>query len=143
MAQQLHYALNQEDGVFLLTAPDVTQHQLAVLNFRLHKFRSPRREMVQMISAQLSGALWVEMMHGGGIAGSILSSTDAPQVSLPRVLRDVTPLDVANRVVKLGSGGLYRSLIDPDHAGGPADLTIRFSSYGDPNQLKLDMSCPR
>jgi hypothetical protein len=143
IAQQLHFTLNQEDGVFLLTAPDVTSHQLAVLNFRLHEFRSPKKEIVQTISAQLSGALWVEMMHGGGFGGSILHTVDAPKVSLPHVLKNVTPEDVADRVVKLGSGGLYRSLIDPERAKGPADLAIQFSSYGDPTQLKLDMSCPR
>jgi hypothetical protein len=143
MAQQAHYALNQDQGVFVLTAPDVTPHQQQVMNFRLREFRSGRRETVQMIGARLSGALWSDMMHGTAYGGSIPHAVDAPRVSLPRVLKDVTPLDVADRVVKLGPSGLYLSMIDPDSAKGPADLNIRFASYGDPQQLKLDMACPR
>jgi hypothetical protein len=143
MAQQAHYTLNQDQGVFVLTAPDVTPHQQQVMNFRLREFRSRGRETVQTIGARLSGTLWTEMMHGAGYGGSMLHSVDAPKVSLPRLLKDVTPLDVADRVVKLGPGGLYLSAIDPDRATGPADLTIRFFSYGDPKQLKLDMTCPQ
>jgi hypothetical protein len=143
MAEQVQYTLNQDQGVFVLTAPDVTPHQQQVMNFRLDEFRSGRRETVQMIGAQLSGDLWTEMMHGTGYAGSTLHSVDAPTVSLPRVLKDVTPLDVADRVVKLRPGGLYLSMIAPDRIERPADLKIQFSSYGDPQQLKLDMTCPR
>ena len=143
IAEQVHYALNQDQGVFMLTAPDVTPHQQQVMNFRLREFRSRRRETAQMIGARLSGTLWTGMMHGIASSGSIAHSTNAPRVTLPRMLKNVTPLDVADRVVQLGPGGLYLSMIAPDRIETPADLKIQFSSYGDPAQLKLDMSCPR
>lgn len=143
MARQVHYELNQDQGVFMLTAPDVTPHQQQVMNFRLREFRSRRRETVPMIGARLSAALWSAMMHGTTYSGAIPHSVDAPRISLPRVLKNVTPLDVADRVVQLGPGGLYLSMIAPDRIESPADLKIQFSSYGDPAQFKLDMTCPR
>ena len=145
VAQQMHYALSQDHGVFLLTAPDVTPHQQAVLRYRMRLFRSGKRDVAQSIGTRLSVALWIAMNSKavGGAGGSIHHSVDAPQISLPPVLRDVTPLEVADRVVTLSPGGLYLSMIAPERADRPEDFRIQFYSYGDPDQLKLDMACPQ
>jgi hypothetical protein len=145
VAQQMHYALSQDHGVFLLTAPDVTPHQQAVLRYRMHVFRSGKRDVVQSIGTRLSVALWIAMNSKtvGGVGGSTYHAVDAPRNSLPPVLRDVTPLEVADRVVTLSPGGLYLSMVAPERAAGPEDFRIRFYSYGDPDQLKLDMVCPQ
>ncbi|HZD75459.1 MAG TPA: hypothetical protein VE218_00545, partial [Acidobacteriaceae bacterium] len=50
MAQQLHYTLNQEDGVYLLTAQDVTQHQRDVLDHGFRVYRTGGRSTAQTIS---------------------------------------------------------------------------------------------
>ena len=94
VAQQMRYALSQDHGVFLLTAPDVTPHQQAVLRYRIRIFRSGKRDVVQSIGTRLSVALWIAMNSktSGGVGGSIQHSVDAPRISLPPVLRDVTPL---------------------------------------------------
>ena len=55
----------------------------------------------------------------------------------------MTPLEVADRVVTLSPGGFYISMIAPERAAAPEDFRIQFYSYGDPDQLKLDMTCPQ
>jgi hypothetical protein len=163
MAQQLHYTLNQEDGVYLLSAPDVTQHQRDVLDHRFRVYRTGRKSTVQTISMQLSEALWAALVkpakpasygHGGSISHSVdghsvaahsvdTDSADAPKISLPPVLHDVTTQEIAGLVVQSGPGGIYLSRIHPSRMASAEDLTIQISSYGDEKQLKRDMSCPR
>ena len=143
IAQQLHFTLNQEDGVFLLTAPDVTPHQRDVLEHRFSIYRSGRKSMVQLISVQLSEALWSAFGRptDAGYGGSIYHSVDAPKISLPPVLRNVTAQDIATLVVKSPPGGIYLSHVNPSRMDTPDDLKIQIESYGDPSQLKQDMSC--
>ena len=153
IAQQLHYTLNQEDGVFLLAAPDVTPHQRDVLDHRFRVYRTGRKSIVQMISVQLSEALWSafgkptpaasarSVYHSVNAHSVDAPSVDAPKIALPRVLHDVTAQDIAGLVVKAGSQGIYLSRIQPSRIASPDDLMIQMSSYGDPDQLKLDMSC--
>jgi hypothetical protein len=168
MAQQLHYTLNQEDGVYLLSAPDVTQHQLDVLDHRFGVYRTGRKLTVQTISMRLSEALWAALVkpaksasygHGGAVSHSVARhsvaghsvaahsvgaySVDATKISLPPVLHDVTTEEIAGLVVKSGPGGMYLSRIQPSRMASAEDLKIQISSYGDEKQLKLDMSCPR
>ena len=163
MAQQLHYTLNQEDGVYLLSAPDVTQHQLDVLDHRFGVYRTGRKLTAQRISMRLSEALWAALVkpakpasHGSGgpishsVAGHSVAahsagaySVDAPKISLPPLLHDVTTEEIAGLVVKSGPGGMYLSRIHPSRMASAEDLKIQISSYGDEKQLKLDMSCPR
>jgi hypothetical protein len=143
VAQQLHYTLNQEDGVFVLSASDVTRHQLDVLDHRFPVYRTGRKSIVQMIGMNLKEALWVAFNKPAsyGYGGSIVHSLDAPKISLPPVLHNVTAQDIAGLAVKSGLGGIYLSRIQPSRMDSPDDLTIQISSYGDPNQLKHDMSC--
>ena len=143
VAQQLRYTLNQEDGVFLLTAPDVTPHQNDVLQHRFSVYRIGRKPIVPMISVQLNEALWGAFgkSTSAGYGGSIYHTADAPKLSLPPVLHNVTTEEIAGLVVKTAPGGIYLSRIDPSRMASPNDLRIQISSYGDPDQLKSDMSC--
>ena len=153
IAQQLHYTLNQEDGVFVLAAPDITPHQRDVLEHRFRVYRNGRRSIVQVISVHLSEALWAAFNKpaavgdGGSVHHSVNAhsvdtrSVDAHKISLPPVLHDVTAQEIAGLVVKAGPGGIYVSRIQPSRMASPDDLKIQISSYGDPKQLKLDMDC--
>jgi hypothetical protein len=143
IAQQVHFTLNQENGVFLLTAPDVTPHQRDVLNHRFRTYRFGRKSMVQIIGVQLSEALWVALTKPATVSygGSIYHPVSAPKISLPPVLHNVTAQDIATLVVKSGPGGIYLSRINPSRVNSSDDLKIQFESYGDPSQLKLDMGC--
>jgi hypothetical protein len=77
MAQQLHYTLNQEDGVYLLSAQDVTEHQRDVLDHRFPVYRTGGKSIAQTISMRLSEALWVALAkpvasgHGGPVSHSV------------------------------------------------------------------------
>jgi hypothetical protein len=153
IAQTLHYTLNQEEGVFVLAAPDVTPHQRDVLEHRFPVYHSGRKSIVQQISMQLSAALWVAfskpapVSYGGSNDHSVNAhsvnahSVDAPKISLPPVLHEVTAQEIAGLVVKTPPYGIYLSRIHPSRVASQDDLTIQISSYGDPNQLKLDLRC--
>ena len=163
IAQQLHYSLNQEDGVYVLSAPDVTQHQRDILEHSFRDYRTGGKSTVQTISMRLSEALWAALVkpakppshgHGGSVHHSndghpvdahsaSAHSVDAPKISLPPVLHDVTTEEIAGLVVKSGPGGIYLSRIQPSRMASAEDLTIQISSYGDEKRLKRDMSCPR
>ena len=163
MAQELHYTLNQEDGVYVLSAPDVTQHQRDVLDHTFLVYRTGGKSIVQTISMRLSEALWVALVkpakpashdHSESVSHSVAGhsvathsvdtrSVDAPKISLPPVLHNVTTEEIAGLVVKSGPGGVYLSRIHPSRMASAEDLKIQISSYGDEKQLKLDMSCPR
>jgi hypothetical protein len=77
MAQQLHYTLNQEDGVYLLSAQDVTEHQRDVLEHSFRVYRTGGKSIAQTISMRLSEALWVALAkpvasgHGGPVPHSV------------------------------------------------------------------------
>lgn len=143
MAQELHYTLNEEDGVFLLAAPDVTSHQRDVLDHRFRVYRQGGKSIVQLVSMQLKEALWAAFTNpvSSGYGGSIYHSVDAPKISLPPVLRNVTTQEIAGLVVKTGPRGIYLSRIQPSRMASPDDLTIQISSYGDPQQLNSDLRC--
>jgi hypothetical protein len=158
IAQTLHYTLNQEEGVFVLAAPDVTPHQRDVLEYRFRVYHYGKKSIVQSISMQLSAALWVafsktaSVSYGGSIDHSVnghsvnahsvdAHSVDAPKISLPPVLHEVTAQEIAGLVVKTPPYGIYLSRIHPSRVASPDDLTIQLSSYGDPKQLKLDLRC--
>jgi hypothetical protein len=143
IAQELHFTLNQEDGVFVLTAPDVTPHQRDVLDHRFRTYCSGGKSMLQMISANLSEALWVAFTKPATVsnAGSIYHSVNPPKISLPPVLHNVTAQQIAGLAVQAGPQGIYLSRIHPSRVASPDDLKIQISSYGDPAQLKLDLRC--
>lgn len=163
IAQTLHYTLNQEEGVFVLAAPDVTPHQRDVLEHRFPVYHYGKKSIVQSISMQLSAALWVafskpaSVSYGGSIEHSVdthsvdahsvnahsvnAHSVDAPKISLPPVLHEVTAQEIAGLVVKTPPYGIYLSRIHPSRVASQDDLTIQISSYGDPKQLKLDLRC--
>lgn len=146
MAQELHYTLNEEDGVFLLAAPDVTSHQRDVLDHRFRVYRHGGKSVLQMVSLQLKEALWVAFTNPvsfgyGGSTYHSIHSPDSPKISLPPVLRNVTAQEIAGLAVKTGPRGIYLSRIQPSRMASPDDLTIQFSSYGDPKQLNSDLRC--
>lgn len=143
VAQELHYTLNQEDGVYLLTAPDVTAHQHDVLDHRFRVYRAGRNSMVQLLSIRLSEALWSAFTKSVSTEHrtAIYHPVDTPRIALPSVLHNVTAQDIAGLVVRSGPHGIYVSHINPSRVASPDDLLIQISSYGDPGQLKLDMDC--
>ena len=143
IAQQVHFTLNQEDGVFVLAAPDVTPHQRDVLDHRFPMYRSGRKSTMQLISAQLSEALWVAFTKPTAVSysGRRHHAAGASKASPHPVLRNVTTQDIAALVVKPAPSGIYLSRINPSRVDSSDDLKIQFESYGDPSQLKLDMSC--
>ena len=100
--------------MFVLTAPDVTPHQRDVLDHRFRMYRTGRKSMVQMISMNLSEALWPRLHPPGNVsyAGSIYHSANAPKISLPPVLHMLLRR-ILRRWWSIGARRIYLSRISP------------------------------
>ena len=109
---------------------------------------------MHQISAQLGGWLWVEVDEANGYAGSIGDSTTAHTIGLPTV-ENVTTEQVADKIVTTPPAGMWilqgntiPSLL-PANKGSTIlsanDLArdrIDFYSWSEPNQVRMDLTCP-
>ena len=141
IARRAQYSIIEENGVFIISAPDTTPRQLEVLDHRFAEFKPGAKQTMHMLSFQLSGWLWSEVAHGQGFAGSILDNPDAQKISLPPVLKNITTKEIANRIVTAGKGGMWISKVTPDRSTNLDDISLEFESYGDTDQLKREISC--
>jgi hypothetical protein len=141
VAHEAQYTVSEENGVLLVTAPDVTPRQRMVLAHRFAEFKTDKSKTMPEISADLAGWLWSEVDHGTGWVASILGSVDDPHISLPASMPNVSAEEIANRVVTTGAGGIWIAKINPDRATGPEGDLISFYSYANPELLKKEISC--
>ena len=145
IAQQAHFTLSQADGVFLLTAPDVTAHQRDVLNHRFRIYRAGRK--VHRANDQRA----VERGALGCFNQAHYRQLWRLHISLGWRAKDFPAAGVAQRDSSghCNAGGqifarrrLISSRINPSRVNSSDDLKIQFESYGYLSQLKLDMRCP-
>ena len=141
VAHEAQYTVTEENGVVLVTAPDVTPRQRMVLAHRFAEFKTDKNTTMPMISAELAGWLWSEVDHGTGWAASIMGSMDDLRISLPASMPNISAEEIANRVVTSGAGGIWIAKINPDRATGAEDDLISFYSYANPELLKSEISC--
>jgi hypothetical protein len=149
-----NYSVEEHDGVILLTAPDINSHQRALLTHRFERFPAEAKQTMHQISAQLSGWLWVEVDEANGYAGSIGDSTTAHTISLP-TLENVTTEQVADKIVTTPPAGMWilqGNTIPPLSPANEGSTTpsandsardrIDFYSWSEPNQVRMDLTCP-
>jgi hypothetical protein len=141
VAREAQYTVSEENGVVLVTDPDVTPRQRMVLDHRFAEFKTDKNKTMPEISADLAGWLWSEVDHGTGWVASVLGSMDDPRISLPASMPNISAEAIANRVVMMGAGGIWIAKISPDRATGPEDDLISFYSYGNPERFKSEISC--
>jgi hypothetical protein len=131
-AERAHYELSEEDGVLLLTAPDLTPYQRAELDHSFSEYKSGRGGLV-VLGSSLSTALWADFTHPTGFAGSILDSPDDPPIELPPVQYDVTAQQIANQLVTKGVGGMWIAKISPEPSNNQKDFEVSLYSYAVPS----------
>jgi len=150
-----NYSVEEHDGIILLMAPDINNHQQMLLAHRFKEFRTEAKQTMHGISAQLTGWLWVEVDGAQGYGESIGDSTTAHTINLP-VLEDVTTEQIADRIVKIPPAGMWilqGNTIPPllpategsttPSASDSARDTIDFYSWSEPDQVRRELICPK
>jgi hypothetical protein len=140
VAHQMQYSWYEEDGVMILRAPDLTPRQAELLDHRFANYPAQSKRTVHLLTARLAEWLWSSQHPDQGYGGSILDRPGAPEITLQE-LKDVTPSQIANRIVTNGSRGMWISQIRPNAADEMTDYQIILELYRDPNQLQPEISC--
>ena len=121
------YRVERKNGVYLLIAYDATAQQLELLAHRLERFGGQKEEL-PLLQANLANRMGNAVDPVGGYAGSILSSADDERLSLP-VMHDASVEEIANRIVTLGSKGMWKANIPAEERLHFGNVAIEFTSY--------------
>ena len=70
-----------------------------------------------------------------------MDNPDAAKISLPPVLKNISTIEIASRIVIEGTRGMWISKISPTNSENLTDISIEFESYSDPEQLKREIAC--
>jgi hypothetical protein len=121
------YSLKDEEHVTVLIAGDVTSRQEELLMHRYSNFESSNQTMVEM-GANLTGWMLVEVDRAEGYGGSIPGSTNDERFTLD-VASPASTEEIANRIVSLGSKGMWIFRADPFPVSGEAKDEVVVEPY--------------
>jgi hypothetical protein len=122
------YSLREEDNVFVLVAGDLTSRQRLVLTHEYSGFRSGSDETMVELGAELTMWIRTEIDHENGFAGSILGSTNDERFTLGAIPA-VTTEELANRIVSLGSKGMWVLTMDALERDGERTDGVEIKPY--------------
>jgi hypothetical protein len=100
------YSLKEESGVFVICAGDLTSRQHDLLTHYYQNFGSGPPSTMFELGARLTMWMRAVVNPNGGSAWSILSSTSDERFNLA-VIPSATTEEIANRIVTLGSKGMW------------------------------------
>jgi len=134
------YFIRDEDGVLVLVPPDLMAWQQTSLDYRYESF--PQEEPVPMssLAARLTGWMWAAANPMQGYGGSIPGSLDDEKIQLGTI-RDESTEQIANRIVKLGSKGVWMLKPNKPDPKGPVDEQIQIYSYHDSATFLGSIGC--
>ena len=121
------YRVLQEGDVYVLIAKDATAQQLDLLHHRMEEY--PAQEgVLPILGSNLWGWMGTIVDPDTGYGGSILHSLDDEKLHLP-VMHDVSVEEIANRIVTLGSKGMWQANIAAEGKLTRSNVGIDFTSY--------------
>jgi len=100
------YSIEIRDGVTVLMAGDLTAYQRELVTHSFTDFNPGKAEIMVSLGAMLTGWLRAFIDPTTGWGGSILSSTNEEKLNL-EVPTPATTEDIANRIVRMGSCGMW------------------------------------
>ena len=122
------YTLKEEGEVLVLTAGDLSPRQKELLLHRYNDF-VPGKDQT-MVGLGIFLSIWMRMAEDPkpGYGGSILTAVNDERFTLKEALPASTE-EIANRIVSLGSKGMWIFQVDPD--APPANWTdeVSIESY--------------
>jgi hypothetical protein len=122
------YSLYESNNVLVLIAGDLNPRQRMVLDHVYEDFKAgPDRTMV-MLGVQLTMWMQAELDHVPGFGGSILYSPDDERFSLGDI-RLATTEELANRIVSLGSKGMWTLTTDAFQRDGDWTDSVKIEPY--------------
>ena len=122
------YRVVSKDDVFMLIAEDATAQQLDLLGHRFDQFGGQCGVQLPMLAANLSSWMGTVVEPVSGYAGSILGSLSDERLTLSE-MHDASVEEIANRIVTLGSKGMWRADIPAEGHLNFGSVGIRFTSY--------------
>lgn len=122
------YTLKEEDHVMVLMAGDLTSRQWDVLTYPYPDF-TPGTNCT-MVELGVSLTMWMEasMNPNVGFGGSIGGSTNDERFTVKEIAWATTE-QIANRIVSLGSKGMWTLNVDPFPTSGALTDQIVIEPY--------------
>ena len=130
------YTVSMVQKVYVLRAPDTTEHENSILNHRFDRFSAPKTTM-SGIGGQLAGYLETVVDGAKGFALDILSNPDEKPLDIG-VINNATTEEIANRIVLLGHKGvwIFRATPVPRQLTGMETPIEIFAYERDETQLR-------
>jgi hypothetical protein len=122
------YSLREEDNVFVLVAGDLTSRQRQLLTHECSGFKSGSGETMVKLGFELTMWIRMEVDHETGFGGSILGSTNDERFTLG-AMPAATTEEIANRIVSLGSKGMWILTMDAFERDGERTDDVEIKPY--------------
>ncbi len=122
------YSLNESNNVLVLIAGDLNPRQRMVLDHVYEDFKPGPDETMVMLGSQLTMWMQAELDHVPGFGGSILDSPDDERFTLGEI-RLATTEELANRIVSLGSKGMWTLTADAFQRDGEWTDSVKIEPY--------------
>ncbi|MFZ0662570.1 MAG: hypothetical protein WAM66_07760 [Acidobacteriaceae bacterium] len=117
------YTLDEESGVMVLIAGDLTARQQDLLTYPYSDFGPVSNQTMVELGAMLTGWMLADVDYANGYVGSILGSTNDERFSL-RPISNATTEQIANRIVSLGSKGMWILKANAFPTRSPSDSVV-------------------
>lgn len=122
------YSLKKSNQVFVLIAGDLTSRQRQVLDHEYPDFKSGSDQTMVELGVQLTMWMRTEIDHEAGFGGSILSATNDERFTFAAMPPSTTE-EIANRIVSLGSKGLWTLRTDAFQRTSGATDAVEIEPY--------------
>jgi hypothetical protein len=122
------YSLNESNNVLVLIAGDLNPRQRMVLDHVWEDFKPGPDETMVMLGVQLTMWIEAELDHVPGFGGSIVDSPDDERFT-PGDVRLATTEELANRIVSLGSKGMWTLTTDAFQRDGEWTDSVKIEPY--------------
>jgi hypothetical protein len=122
------YSLRVEKGVWEVIAGDSSPRQSDLLTLRLTDFKTNPNSTMVVIGSQLTMWLGAAIHPEASYMASILGSTNDEQFTMAPIASATTE-EIANRIVALGSRGLWILHVAASSSAGPGDDVVEIEPY--------------
>lgn len=139
LAEFSGYSFQQDRAAVVLVAPDLDPWQREILTHQFSNFGSARSTMA-FLGANLTGWVGTEVGHAQGYGLDIMFSPDDQKFTFS-VSDPASTMQIADRIVELGDGGLWIMRPRSKHPNGPLDEEIETESYHDKPSDIQNLTC--
>ncbi|MFP5235375.1 MAG: hypothetical protein ACLGSD_05700 [Acidobacteriota bacterium] len=118
------YEVTFEDNVFVIRAPDTTEHEVDLLHHRFERFGTSGKDTISGAGEWLSGYI-LTVEGASGIGGEHMFDPDEPTVTIK--MEEATTEQIANRIVSSGDKGVW--VFRPTPEGSTTTSAIETLAY--------------